>query len=113
MKYEVSFTKLNCLNNILESYIASEKNKVTNRKLEDIVNINLTKIKSYTVKTTDNGNIYIVIDALDENILKEIDNYFNQNYSNYQTVKFNNYNIYLFNGNTDFNLQNDLKDACK
>ncbi len=113
VKYEVSFTKLNCLNNILESYIASEKNKVTNRKLEDIVNINLTKIKSYTVKTTDNGNIYIVIDALDENILKEIDNYFNQNYSNYQTVKFNNYNIYLFNGNTDFNLQNDLKDACK
>ena len=109
VKYEISFTKLKCLNNILEGYIVSEKNKVKNIQLDDIITIDLTKIRNYTAKVTDNGNIYVIVDALDENILNRINNYFKANYKDYKYLKVETYSIYIYNGLEDFNLEEDLK----
>ena len=114
VNYElIDYVDMTCLENFLGGYITSEKNVVKDETLENVVSLDLTKVKSSKVKVTDNDNIYIIIDALDPNIFDILDDYFQEIYPNYQKAKYHNFTIYLSNDNSDFNLENDLKDVCK
>ena len=114
VKYElIDNIDLLCLESFLGGYITTEKNVVKDETLENIIPLDLTKVKSSKVKVTDNDNIYIIIDTEDKIVIDAIDNYFAEIYPNYQQVKYHNFTIYLSNGNSDFNLKNDLKYVCK
>lgn len=102
-----------CLENILGGYITSEKIIPKEISLNDIIKVDAEKIEYSKVKITDNGLIYAIIKTNDENIIKTVDDYFTKKYNGYKKTKFdNNYLIYVYNKNTDFNLDNDLK-VCK
>lgn len=114
VNYElIDSVDMTCLESFLGAYITTEKNTVKNEKLSNIIAIDLSNVKNSIVKVTDNDDIYIIIDTEDNNVLNALDKYFNEIYPNYQKVKYHNLYIYLSNGLNDFNLKNDLKDACK
>ena len=114
VKYElIDNVDLLCLESFLGGYITTEKNTVKDKKLSNVIAADLSNVKNSIVKVTDNDDIYIIIDTKDNNVLNALDNYFTEIYPNYQKVKYHNLYIYLSNGNSDFNLKNDLKGICQ
>lgn len=114
VKYElIDNIDMTCLESFLGGYITTEKNTVKDEQLSNIIAVDLSNVKNSLVKVTNNDDIYIIIDTEDNNVFDALDNYFNEIYPNYQKVEYHNLYIYLSNGLNDFNLKNDLKDACK
>ncbi len=114
VKYElIDNIDLLCLESFLDGYIISESNTIKDEKLSNIIAVNLSNVKNSLVKVTNNDNIYIIIDTEDKIVIDALTNYFAEIYPNYQQGKYHNFNIYLSNGNSDFNLKNDLKGICQ
>lgn len=96
-----------CLNSVLDGYIAIEVDDIKEVKLSNIINIDLTNVGYSFIGESTNG-IYAILKTNDDNIIEELDNYFNEQYNGYQTVDYNNYKIYVYNNIYDFDLNDDL-----
>lgn len=102
-------SKINCIESLLGGYITSEVNEPREISLNDIIEVDMTKLEYSKVKVTDNDLIYIIISTNDNEIINNLNNYFNEKYSGYQKeIVDNNYYIYVYNGSNDFNLNKDL-----
>ena len=96
-------TKEACLESAIGGFIAGQYNNSTEKKLTDIVTVDMTKTDYSSVKVTDNGLIYVIVKTTDENTIETIETYFNENYSGYKKSIFgSDYHIYVYNEVNDF-----------
>lgn len=105
---KIDIDKEDCLKNLLSGFITSEKIIPKEVDLKDIIGIDKSNVEYSKVKITDNGLIYVIIKTDDNSIINTLDMYFNLNYKGYQKSNFDEYLIYVYNGNNDYNLNEEL-----
>ena len=103
----VKTLNLKCLKNTLGGYITSEKITPKEEKLANLIKYDEENIEySYVMKSK--LGIYVIIKAND-NIIKELDNYFNKEYEGYKTTTNSNYKIYVYNSENNFELADEFE----
>ena len=101
-----------CLESLLGGYITSEIIIPNEIPIDSIINVDINNINYSKVKITNNGWIYVIIKTEDNNIIMNLDKYFNQNYNGYLKTNVNDeYYVYIYNGVNDFNLD-EILNSC-
>ncbi len=108
-------SELSCLENLLGGYIVALKTSLVEEPLSSIIEVPadiedalLIRGKSVTEPDLDTG-ISVIIKTVDNEIISQLDEYFNQNYAGYKAFTTGDYQIYLYNGVLTEGEFNDLK----
>lgn len=96
-------TELSCLKNLLGGCIVTENTNLVEESLSSIIDVDddiedaiLMRGKSDTDPELDTG-ISVIIKTEDNEIISQLNDYFNKNYAGYKSFVSGDYNIYLYN----------------
>ena len=98
------------LNNLIEEvgfYISSDKTVPKELFIKDLIDVDVNEILYEKVMSND-GAIFVIIKTDNNNILKALDKYFENNYEGYKKVGIKNYYIYVYNNKIDFSLSSHI-----
>ncbi len=105
-------TDLDSLKNSLGALISTKKTELKETKLSKIIDVSLKKVDySYSEKTS--AGMYVILKTSDSKVTKALNSYFKKKDKNYQKMQINEYIVYVYNGQTDYKLVNELSNCVK
>lgn len=106
MKNDIIKNRELFLNNLIEEvgfYISSDTTMPKELYIKDLIDVDMNEILYEKVMQNDRA-IYAIIKTDNDNIVKELDKYFEDNYKGYKKVGIKNYYAYVYNNKIDFSL---------
>ena len=94
----------------LGGYITSEKIEPKEEKLESLIEYDKEDVDYSYVMKSEIG-VFVILKNADDAVIKDLDEFFDAEYKGYQTTAAKNYKIYVYNGENNFDLEEDIKNC--